>query len=89
MKSFKNNSQLWVCQKGFSLIELMVSLVIVSIIIISLAAVFERSGKLYTTQNVGAGLQDEVRAAVEIMAREIRMAGYDPYKTGDFQMPPN
>jgi len=73
-------------QRGFSLIELMVSMVIVSLILVSLTAVFERSGKLYTTQNVSASLQEEVRAAVEIMAREIRMAGYDPYKTGEFKI---
>ena len=71
---------------GFSLIELMVSIAIVGIVLIALATTFERSGKLYTTQNVSAALQEEVRAAVEIMAREIRMAGYDPLKSGEFDI---
>jgi type IV pilus assembly protein PilW len=71
---------------GFSLIELMVAIAIVGIILIALSATFQRSGTLYTTQNVSAALQEEVRAAVEIMAREIRMAGYDPFKTGDFEI---
>ena len=71
---------------GFSMIELLIAISIVGIILIALSAAFERSGRLYTTQNVSAALQDEVRAAVEIMAREIRMAGYDPFKTGDFEI---
>lgn len=71
---------------GFSLIELLIAISIVGIILIALSATFERSGRLYTTQNVSAALQEEVRAAVEIMAREIRMAGYDPFKTGEFEI---
>ena len=71
---------------GFSMIELMIAISIVGVILIALSATFERSGRLYTTQNVSAALQEEVRASVEIMAREIRMAGYDPFKTGDFEI---
>lgn len=73
-------------QRGFSLIELMVAIAIVAIVIVALSATFERSGRLYTTQNVSSALQEEVRAAVEIMARELRMAGYNPQKTSDFRM---
>ncbi len=68
------------------MIELIIAISIVGIILIALSATFERSGRLYTTQNVSAALQEEVRAAVEIMAREIRMAAYDPFKTGDFEI---
>ncbi len=71
---------------GFSMIELMIAISIVGVILIALSATFQRSGRLYTTQNVSAALQEEVRASVEIMAREIRMAGYDPFKTGDFEI---
>ncbi len=71
---------------GFSMVELMIAISIVGVILIALSATFQRSGRLYTTQNVSAALQEEVRAAVEIMAREIRMAGYDPFKTGDFEI---
>ena len=73
-------------KSGFSMVELMIAISIVGIILIALSATFERSGRLYTTQNVSAALQEEVRAAVEIMAREIRMAGYDPFKTGEFEI---
>ena len=73
-------------QHGFSLVELMISIAIVGIIVVTLAIVFERSGRLYTTQNVSAALQEEVRAAVEIMARDMRMAAYDPINSGDFEI---
>ncbi len=86
MKNSTFLSNIKVNQRGFSLIELMISIAIVGIIIVTLAAVFERSGRLYTTQNVSAALQEEVRAAVEIMARDMRMAAYDPINTGDFEI---
>lgn len=73
-------------EHGFSLIELMISIAIVGIIMVTLATVFERSSRLYTTQNVSASLQEEVRAALEIMAGEMIMAGYDPKQTNDFKL---
>ncbi|NLX19443.1 MAG: prepilin-type N-terminal cleavage/methylation domain-containing protein, partial [Desulfobulbus sp.] len=69
---------------GFTLIEVLVSLAIVGILVASLAGVFERSSKLYTTQNAAAALQQEVRAALDAIASEVRMAAYDPRKTKDF-----
>jgi type IV pilus assembly protein PilW len=69
---------------GFTLAEVLVSLAIISILIAALAGVFERSGKLYTTQNATAALQQEVRAALDVIATEMRMAAYDPRKTDDF-----
>lgn len=69
---------------GFTLVEVLVSLAIVSILIAALAGVFERSSKLYTTQNATASLQQEVRAALDVIAAEVRMAAYDPKKTDNF-----
>lgn len=71
---------------GFTLTEVLVSLAIVSILIAALAGVFERSSKLYTTQNAAAALQQEVRAALDVIAAEVRMAAYDPRKTGKFEI---
>jgi len=86
MSSRKSELQNRFGTSGFSMVELLVAISIVGIILIALSATFQRSGRLYTTQNVSAALQEEVRAAVEIMVREIRMAGYDPFKTGDFEI---
>lgn len=62
---------------------------IVGILVASLAGVFERSSKLYTTQNAAAALQQEVRAALDAMASEVRMATYDPRKTKKFVIKKN
>lgn len=64
----------------------MVAIAILGVVMAAVAGVFFRSSRLYTTQNVAASLQQEVRAAVEFMAREMRMTGYDPQKTGDFDL---
>jgi len=76
-----NDTQITIhSQKGFSLIELMVAIAILSFVMAAIAGVFSRTSRLYTTQNAAASLQQEVRAAVEFMAREMRMAGYNPQK---------
>lgn len=76
----------WNRSAGFSLVEMLVALAIVSIIIASMTAVFERSGRLYTTQNAAAALQQEVRAAMDVIVSETRMAAYDPAKSGEFEI---
>lgn len=75
-----------ISQKGFSLPELMVAIAIVGIVLVAMAGVFVRSSRLYTTENVKAALQGEMRAALEIMSREIHMAGLDPLRTGNFDI---
>ncbi|MDY0389447.1 MAG: prepilin-type N-terminal cleavage/methylation domain-containing protein [Desulfobulbus oligotrophicus] len=74
---------------GFTLVEVLISMAIVGILVASLAGVFERSSKLYTTQNAAAALQQEVRAALDAIASEVRMATYDPRKTKKFVIKKN
>lgn len=64
--------------RGFSLIEVMVSLAIVSLVMATLIGVFVRSNQVYTLQNSTVALQQELRAVIEIMVMEIRMAGFNP-----------
>lgn len=73
-------------QHGFSLIELLMAIAILGVVMAAVTGVFSRSSKLYTTQNAAAALQQEVRAAVEVMAREIRMAGFNPSKSTKFDL---
>lgn len=68
---------------GFTLVEVLVSLAIVSVLIAAMALVFERSSRLYTTQNTTAALQQEVRAALDVIVSESRMAAYMPRKSSD------
>ena len=64
-------------QKGITLIEMLVSLVIASIIIAGAYRVFISQAESYAIQDRVAEAQNSVRAGMEIMAVDLRMAGYD------------
>src|SRR5512139_660368 len=64
-------------QKGITLIEMLVSLVIASIIIAGVYQVFINQAGSYAIQDRVAEAQNSVRAGMEIMAADLRMAGYD------------
>lgn len=63
---------------GFTLIEVLVTLLISSIIIGSIFTVYSVQQKSYTASDQTAGLQQNLRAAILIMTKEIREAGCDP-----------
>ena len=71
-------------QRGFSLIELLVAMVIMSVVSLAIYGVFSVSSRIYTTQGVTADVQQSVRAAMEVMLQDIRTAGLDPTSSGDF-----
>lgn len=62
---------------GLTLVEVLVAMAIVSIIVGAMGFIFERSSRVYTTQNATARLQQEVRAALDIIKVDALMAGYD------------
>ena len=66
---------------GFTLVELMITLVISGIIISAIYAAYVTQQRVYLAQEQVAEMQQNLRAAADILTREIRMAGYDP--TGD------
>lgn len=63
---------------GFSLIELMIAMVIATLMLTAVYTVYASLSKSYTTQNVSAEVQQNVRAAIDLMAEDIMMAGLDP-----------
>ncbi len=63
---------------AFTLIELLVALAIASIFIVGTLTVADISIKTYSTQQRVSDMQQSLRAAMDIMIRDIRMAGYDP-----------
>jgi prepilin-type N-terminal cleavage/methylation domain-containing protein len=71
-------------KRGFSLIELLVALVIMSVVSLAIYGVFSVSSRTYTTQSVTAGVQQSVRSAMEVMLQDIRAAGLDPTASGNF-----
>jgi prepilin-type N-terminal cleavage/methylation domain-containing protein len=85
MKILKKTTYNWVEKKeGFSLIELLVAMAIMSVVSVAIYGVFSVSSRTYTTQGVAADVQQSVRAAMEVMLQDIRMAGLDPTASGNF-----
>jgi Tfp pilus assembly protein PilW len=64
-------------------LETLVALAIISIISGAAYSMFSTLNKSYTTQNAAAGVQQRLRATIDYMIRDIRMAGLDPIKTAD------
>ena len=67
--------------RGFSLIELMVAIAMACIVLTAVYSLHAALTKSYTTQNAAADAQDSIRAAVDLMAEDIMMAGFDPMGT--------
>lgn len=64
--------------QGFTLVELMITLAISGIIVAAIYAAYISQQRTYLAQEQVAEMQQNIRAAVDLMAREIRSAGYDP-----------
>ncbi len=75
MNKISNNSG------GFTLLELLIAIAIFSIAMTTLFSVFASQNKSYTTQIQVVDMQQNARAALYIMEREIRMAGYLGFDT--------
>ncbi|MGB5686850.1 MAG: prepilin-type N-terminal cleavage/methylation domain-containing protein [Candidatus Electrothrix sp.] len=63
---------------GFTLVEIMVSMAISSLVIAGIYGVYTIQQRSYTVQAQVSEMQQRIRGAVDYMARNIRMAGYDP-----------
>lgn len=71
-------------EAGFSLVELLMALASSMIVLAAIYSVFNITNKNCTTQNVAANVQQSLRAAIGLMARDIRLAGLDPVDTDSF-----
>ena len=72
-----------VASKGFTVIEVLMVLAILSIAFGTIYKSFAQLNRSYTTENVKAGVQQGARIAVEFMVQDIRLAGLDPLKIAD------
>jgi len=70
-------------ESGFTLVELLIAMTIGLIILTALSSTFLMQRKTYDVQEQVAEMVQTARAAMDMMTREIRMAGYDP--TGTMQ----
>jgi prepilin-type N-terminal cleavage/methylation domain-containing protein len=67
--------------KGITLIELLIALVIGATIVAGIYRVFIAQTRAYTVQDQVVEVQQNIRSAMEILLRDIRMAGYDGSQT--------
>lgn len=65
-------------QRGFTLVELMITLVVTSIIIAAVYSAYKVQQRQYTNQTQVVEMQQNIRAAISFMTEQIRMAGYNP-----------
>jgi type IV pilus assembly protein PilW len=75
MKAMPNNP------KGFTLVELMVAMAAGLIVMIAIYVAYENHSRSHVTQQLVVEMQQNARAAMNLMKREIRMMGYDPAAT--------
>lgn len=68
-------------EHGFTLIELLIAMTIALVVITSISSAFISQRKTYAVQEQISEMQQNARAAMDMMSREIRMAGYDPSGT--------
>ena len=71
-------------KKGFTAIELLISLAIMSIALTSIYSMYMSFIRTCTKEGVKIRVQQNVRSGLDMMIRDIRLAGLDPDGTGDF-----
>ena len=65
-------------QFGFTLVELLVTVAVSGILLAAVSQLFISSNKMYTVQEQVLRIQQEARSGLDRIARDVRMAGYDP-----------
>jgi type IV pilus assembly protein PilW len=84
MLKFKANRE-----QGFTLIELLIAMAISLVIIAALSSAFISQRKTYAVQEQVSEMVQGARAAMDMISRELKMAGYDPTNSGNFPLPYN
>jgi type IV pilus assembly protein PilW len=67
--------------KGLTLIELLVGLVICAIVVAGIYRLFIAQSRAYTVQDQVVEVQQNIRSAMEVMLRDLRMTGFDDDRT--------
>jgi type IV pilus assembly protein PilW len=67
-----------ISNQGFTITEFLVTIAVSGIVMSAIYSSFYSQQKSYLTQEQIAAMQQNLRAAMYVMEREVRMAGYDP-----------
>lgn len=65
-------------QEAFTLVELMITLAMTGIIVAAVYSTYTIQQRTYNSQDQVAVMQQNIRAGLSNMVKELRMAGYDP-----------
>jgi len=69
-------------QRGFSLIELLIGLVLAGLIGTAIATVMLQNSRLNRSQQLLANAQNNARASMDLVVSRLRSAGWDPMGAG-------
>jgi type IV pilus assembly protein PilW len=69
-------------RRGFSLVEMMTALAIVSIVMVGIYTMYFTQTQSHATQQVVVDMQQGIRLAMYLIEKEMRMAGFDPTNSG-------
>ncbi len=69
-------------QKGFSLIEMLVSVVVMLLAMTGLASLLIQNSQINKQQQMTADVQANARNALSLIVQKMRSAGWDPANTG-------
>ena len=67
--------------RGASLVETLLASVLLVIVAIPIFGMLEGSSRIFARGDAASGLHHHLRASMDQMVRELRMAGYDPSAT--------
>jgi len=81
MKRKQKHISLRCTNQGFTMIELLVAMVVSLLAMAAIYSTFLAQHRSYQVQNESAEMQQNIRAAMFYMQREIRMAGSNPFKS--------
>ena len=66
--------------RGFSLVELLIAMVVGIAVLGAMYGVFISQNKTFNNQEEIVAMQQSVRAGMDMIVREVRLAGYDPQR---------
>jgi len=81
MKNLKTHLRSNQNQKGITLIELLIAMVISGILVAAIYRLFVTQSRAYVIQDQVVEVQQSIRSAMQILLRDLRMAGYDGNNT--------
>jgi type IV pilus assembly protein PilW len=75
-------------QQGLTLIELLVSIVLMGLVTLGTVTLYSATSQSYKTIDSSQGLNDSARYAFEVIGQSLRIAGYQEYMRSDPTTPP-